>query len=166
MTVANIHASCVTCAQAGAAFGAPPDGGVLLFGDSGSGKSELALRLIAMGASLVADDRCEIFFDGTSLRARPPRMIAGLMEIRGLGIVALPFVRDARIVLAVRALNETPPRLPEGRRYAPPPEIELPERLRPPEMGVDAPAASAPAKILAAAAAFEKQLFREQVPPT
>lgn len=163
MTVANIHASCVTCAGAGAAFGAPADGGVLLLGDSGSGKSDLALRLIAMGASLVADDRCELFFDGASLRARPPRTIAGLMEIRGLGIVALPFVRDTRIVLAVRVLNDAPLRLPDRRRYAPPPEIELPERLRPPEIGVNAPAASAPAKILAAAAAFEMQLFREQV---
>lgn len=163
MTFANIHASCVACAQAGAAFGAPADGGVLLFGDTGSGKSDVALRLIAMGASLVADDRCEVFFDSASLRARPPRTIAGLLEIRGLGIVALPFVRNARIVLAVRLLEDAPPRLPERRRYAPPPQIELPERLRPLEIDVDASAASAPAKILAAAAAFEKRLFREQV---
>ena len=64
MTVVNIHASCVVCARAGAAFGVPEDAGVLLLGESGSGKSEAALRLIAIGAKLVADDRCELLFDG------------------------------------------------------------------------------------------------------
>jgi HPr kinase/phosphorylase len=163
VTIANIHASCIVCAGAGAAFGTPSDGGVLLLGDSGSGKSDLALRLVAMGAGLVADDRCEIFFDGTTLRARPPRTIAGLMEIHGVGVVALPFVPEARIALVVRASETHPQRLPERRRYRPPPIIALPQHLCPPEIFVHALAASAPAKILAAVAAFDKQLFREEI---
>lgn len=160
--IANIHASCVICAAAGVAFGAPRDAGVLLLGDSGSYKSDLALRLIAMGAGLVSDDRCDILFDGETLRARPPGAIAGLIEIRGLGIVVLPFVPEARVALAVRALQDYPPRLPERRRFRPP-NMELPEQFGPPEISVAAPEASAPAKILAAVAAFEKQLFREEL---
>ena len=163
MSTANIHASCVVCADAGAAFGASAEGGILLLGDSGSGKSDLALRLIAMGARLVADDRCEVFFDGSSLRARPPSGITGLMEIRGLGIVVLPSVPDARIALAVRLVVATPQRLPERQRYTPPPTLNLPDQLRPPEIPVVASAASAPVRILAAVAAFERLLFREEI---
>lgn len=163
VTVANIHASCVVCGSAGAPFGASGDAGVLLLGESGSGKSDLVLRLIAMGAELVADDRCEIFFDGAGLRARPPCALAGLMEIRGLGIVALRFVPEARIMLAVRASNDEPRRLPERRRYRPP--FSAPEELLPPEIDVSPNASSAPAKILVAVAAFDKQLFRDETGP-
>ena len=163
VTAANIHASCVVCASAGAPFGASGDAGVLLLGESGAGKSDLVLRLIAMGAELVADDRCEIFFDGAVLRARPPRALAGLMEIRGLGIVALRFVPEARIMLAVRASNDPPLRVPERRRYRTP--FSVPEELSPPEIDVSPAAPSAPAKILVAVAAFEKQLFRDEIVP-
>ena len=163
MTSVNIHASCVVCAGGARTFGAPDDAGVLLVGQSGSGKSDLALRLIAMGALLVADDRCEIFFDGSTLRARAPRGISGMMEVRGLGIVAVPFASDARISLVVHAAN-TVERLPEYRRYRPPAPLAVPESLQPPELALDPFAASAAAKVLAAVAAFEKQLFREFIP--
>ena len=149
------------CAAAGAALGAPGDAGVLLLGDSGSYKSDLALRLVAMGARLVADDRCEMFFDGKALRVRPPGAIAGLMEIRGVGIISMPFVPEARVALAAR-LQNGPARLPERRRYSPP-GMGVPERFCPPEISVAAAEASAPAKILAAVAAYEKQLFREEI---
>ena len=165
MTSANIHASCIACAAAGGAIGVAESAGVLLLGDSGSGKSDVALRLIAMGAKLVADDRCEISFDGTILRARAPHNIAGLMEIHGLGIVAVPFAQEARIALAVRARQQSVlDRLPERRRYDPPATLRLPDDLRPPEIALDLLAGSAPAKILAAVAAFENRLFREGVP--
>lgn len=163
VATANVHASCVICAGAGAPFGAPADAGVLLLGDSGSYKSDLTLRLLAMGAGLVADDRCELLFDGATLRARPPRSIAGLLEIRGLGIVALPFVPEARIALAVCASQEFPHRLPEQRRYKPPDSVDMPSQHSPPEISVVASEASAPAKVLAAVAAFERQLFRERI---
>jgi HPr kinase/phosphorylase len=61
LRIANIHASCVVLARAGEPFGAPGDAGILILGASGSGKSDLALRLIGRGALLVADDRVEIF---------------------------------------------------------------------------------------------------------
>lgn len=63
--------------------------GVLLRGPSGSGKSDLALRLIDGGARLVADDYSDLFLRDGLLLAGAPETIAGLMEVRGLGIVRL-----------------------------------------------------------------------------
>jgi HPr kinase/phosphorylase len=71
--------------------------GVLLLGPSGSGKSDLLLRLLHHGWALVADDRVELQ-DGM---ASAPPSLAGLLEVRGLGIVQLPYVTAARVALAV-----------------------------------------------------------------
>ena len=90
----NVHGSC-----------AARDGkGVLLTGPAGAGKSDLLLRLLSRGFSLVADDRVEI--DG--LRARAPVALAGLLEVRGLGIVRLPCVAEAELVLAVELTRDVP----------------------------------------------------------
>ncbi len=83
----HIHASCA--ARDGA--------GVLLLGAPGSGKSELVLRLLDHGFRLVADDRVEVS-DGV---ARAPAALAGLLEVRGLGIVRLAHQAHARLALAV-----------------------------------------------------------------
>ena len=64
--------------------------GVLLRGPSGSGKSDLALRLIDGGAALVADDRVVLSRHGDDVMAAVPETIAGKLEVRGLGIVRLP----------------------------------------------------------------------------
>lgn len=160
----NIHASCVLLADAAKAFGAPDDAGVLLLGESGSGKSDLALRLIARGAKLVADDRVEIFAQDRALFARAPASLAGLIEARGLGIVAQPFATEARVALAV-ALIEDAPRMPQPEKYETPPELALNEDERPPLIRLSPFEASAPAKILLAAAAFSKALFREHRNP-
>lgn len=73
------HATCVTV-----------DGrGLLIAGPSGSGKSDLALRLIQGGARLVADDRPELILSGEAVVASAPAAIRGLLEVRGLGIVRL-----------------------------------------------------------------------------
>src|SRR5512146_1790449 len=101
----NIHASCVLLDGAAEAFGAPRDAGVLLLGESGRGKSDLALRLIERGAKLVADDRTELFVKDNALFARAPQSLAGLIEVRGAGIVALPFAAEARIALAVEMME-------------------------------------------------------------
>jgi len=93
----QIHASCA--ARDGA--------GVLLLGPPGSGKSDLVLRLLDRGFMLVADDRVEVE-DGV---ARSPSQLAGLLEVRGFGVVRLPHVRSARLVLAVE-LGTSAPRLP------------------------------------------------------
>jgi HPr kinase/phosphorylase len=99
----QIHASCV----------AREGEGVLLLGPSGVGKSDLALRLIDQGFCLVADDRVDIA-DGI---ARAPSRLAGLLEVRGLGIFHLPWRVEARLVLAVE-LAPPSERLPAPRRHA------------------------------------------------
>lgn len=85
---------------------------VLLLGASGSGKSDLALRLIDRGAVLVSDDQTHIEAADDRLIASPPDTIAGLIEVRGIGIVALPFASTAPVALAVR-LGEAAVRMPE-----------------------------------------------------
>lgn len=87
MTATILHATTV-------AF--DPGAAVLLCGPSGSGKSRLALRLIEQGARLVADDRTLIWREGAVLYARAPRPIAGLIEVRGLGILQMGALRLAR----------------------------------------------------------------------
>jgi serine kinase of HPr protein (carbohydrate metabolism regulator) len=63
--------------------------GVLIRGPSGAGKSDLALRLIDGGAGLVADDQTELSLQDGRLIARCPDTIAGLLEVRGVGLVRL-----------------------------------------------------------------------------
>lgn len=79
----NIHASCIALSVDGAWCG------VLLRGPSGAGKSDLALRLIDSGARLVADDRTDLTSEGSDLMARPPAVLSGLIEVRGIGILRL-----------------------------------------------------------------------------
>jgi serine kinase of HPr protein (carbohydrate metabolism regulator) len=157
--MSNIHASCVVLAEAGAIFGAPPTDGVLLLGESGAGKSSAVLRLLAMGAKLVADDRVELFVRSDVLWARPPEPLAGLLEARGLGILTLPHVPEARIALAV-SLAASAPRYPERAEYEPP----LAVGTRPPLVVLAKDDAALPEKILLAAAAFSSALFREAPP--
>jgi serine kinase of HPr protein (carbohydrate metabolism regulator) len=74
---------------------------VLLSGPSGSGKSDLALRLIDRGAALVSDDYTLVKRIDGRLVATAPATIAGRMEVRGLGIVDLPAVAQAPVALIV-----------------------------------------------------------------
>jgi HPr kinase/phosphorylase len=166
MTVANVHASCVCLAHAGQTFGIQAEDGVLLLGDSGAGKSDLALRLIAQGARFVADDRVELFVRDGALWARAPANLAGLLEARGLGIVALPFAREERVALVIRLVApDAVPRMPSAERYEPPAPLELAAAARPPVLSFAAHDPSTPAKIILAAAAFAHALFREESNP-
>ena len=72
---------------------------VLLRGPSGSGKSDLALRLIDAGAQLVADDRTDLEMRDGRLWARVPETIAGKLEVRGYGIVQVPHLDEAPVAL-------------------------------------------------------------------
>jgi len=72
---------------------------VLLRGASGSGKSDLALRLIDAGARLVADDQSELSRRGDAIIARAPATIAGLIELRGIGIMRLDALAEAPVAL-------------------------------------------------------------------
>ena len=74
---------------------------VLLRGPSGSGKSDLALRLIDAGARLVADDRSRLWRDGDAILVAAPDTIAGLIEVRGMGILRLNPLPVARLALVV-----------------------------------------------------------------
>jgi HPr kinase/phosphorylase len=154
--VANVHASCVVLARAAPSFGARHDSGVLIIGKSGAGKSDLALRLIERGAILVSDDRTELLLIGGSLIARAPANIRGLIEVRGVGIVAVPFAPKARVALAV-SLDGSKSRLPQREDYKAPWDLSAPLPL----LRLAAFDPSAPAKILLAVAAFERDLFRE-----
>ena len=104
----QLHASCVELAGTG----------VVLVGPSGSGKSDLALRLIDQGAKLVADDRVVIERHGARLIARPPAAIAGLIEVRGLGIMRVGYCPASELGLVVGLGAERPAeRLPERATY-------------------------------------------------
>lgn len=87
---------------------------VAIEGRSGSGKSDLALRLIDRGAILIADDQTLLMRQGEALIARCPPTIAGRMEVRGLGIVAMPHLDEAPVALIVR-LGDEDQRMPERR---------------------------------------------------
>lgn len=88
------------------------DRAVLITGRSGSGKSDLALRLIDRGAMLISDDQTELEHDAGQLFASPPASIAGKMEVRGIGIVAMAHVRSVPVALIVD-LSAEPARMPE-----------------------------------------------------
>ncbi len=91
--------------------------GILITGESGSGKSALAARMLAEWpfgpVRLVADDRVLLSRAGDRLVARPHPAIAGLMEVRGLGIVEPPSLDAVVLRLALRLQADPPPRLPD-----------------------------------------------------
>ena len=88
---------------------------VLLLGPSGSGKSDLALRLIDRGATLVSDDYTLLTPLDGQLIANAPPTISGKIEVRGLGIVALDRVGNVPVMLAVR-LDRPVERMPSQTR--------------------------------------------------
>ncbi len=106
---------------------------ILILGPPGSGKSDLALRLISRGFDLIADDQVDIRGHTVSC----PDALAGLLEVRGLGIVRLPHTVEARLALIVE-LGPRADRLPEPVRH---------DRLDCPVISVDAAAASAPERV-------------------
>ena len=75
---------------------------VLLRGEPGAGKSDLALRAIDTGrAELVSDDQTLLAKRGSDLLASPPPTIAGKLEVRGLGIVSFSYCSDVPVGLIV-----------------------------------------------------------------
>lgn len=89
---ARVHATCVAIGEAGA----------LLLGPSGSGKSDLALRLIDGGARLVADDQVALDVDGGRLVASAPPHLPALLEVRGAGLVPMERAAAVRLAAAFR----------------------------------------------------------------
>ena len=85
---------------------------VLLTGASGRGKSDLAMRLIDRGAVLIADDQVRLAVADGVLTASAPPTIAGRFELRGVGIIELPWTDEVPIAL-IADLDAVPERLPE-----------------------------------------------------
>jgi len=105
----QIHATCV-------AIGGE---GIVLRGPSGSGKSDLALRLIGAGARLVADDRVDLSLAGDRLHAAAPENLFGMIEVRGLGILRLPAAPAAPVALVCDLVTAGEiERLPEPREVS------------------------------------------------
>ncbi|MDE2029074.1 MAG: HPr kinase/phosphatase C-terminal domain-containing protein [Alphaproteobacteria bacterium] len=137
-----LHASCV--AVGGKA--------VLLAGPPGIGKSDLALRLIDGGARLVADDQTALRIEDGVLCAAPPPAIAGMIEIRHVGLRRTDFAASAPVALYVELapMDAVLERLPD-------PESMLLLERRVPMLRLPAFAASTPAKIRAALAYRETE---------
>lgn len=90
--------------------------GVLILGQSGSGKSSLALGLMALGADLIADDRTALVNIQGALMASSPSSIAGLIEARGVGILPVQYVKSASVLLSIDMSCVETERLPEPHR--------------------------------------------------
>ncbi len=104
-----VHGTCV-------AFGAHA---ALLRGGSGSGKSDLALRFLALAADgdlaprLVADDQVVVEVEAGTLKVSAPEALAGKLEVRGLGIMTLPYAEHAKLALIVDLVaRDEVPRMP------------------------------------------------------
>ena len=113
---------------------------VLITGPSGSGKSDLALRLLDRGFTLVSDDQTIVHRQGDRLIASAPQRIAGKLEVRGLGIVDVDTENDVCIALLVELRSDID-RLPHEGNERAILGISLPI------VTIDAMTASAPSKV-------------------
>lgn len=150
----RLHGTCVLLSRLG----------VLLRGPSGSGKSDLALRLIDAGARLVADDQVELSREDGRIVARAPGLLAGLIEVRGVGILRVDAAERAEIGLVVDLVSPGPSpgrieRLPEAET-----ETLLGSTIR--RLTLPAFHASTPAKLRLAAAAIAQGGLEPVPPPT
>lgn len=120
--------------------------GVLIEGPSGAGKSDLALRSLSEGFSLVADDRVLLWEAEGRLYGRAPQTLSGLIEARGVGVVAQTPVGFAEVTLLVKLA--APERMPE-------PTTETILGVAVPLLAADPFELSAPAKLSRALTAFD-----------
>jgi len=103
----TLHGTCVAYAQSG----------MLIIGTSGSGKSALALTLMGMGATLVADDRVIVTNVDGVLNAYCPPAIHGMIEARGVGLLAAKTQASTLITCVVDLDQNEPDRLPPRRKF-------------------------------------------------
>jgi HPr kinase/phosphorylase len=135
-----VHATCVRLM----------DIGVLLRAPSGGGKSDAAVRLIDAGGVLVADDQVELRRDGDRVVASAPESLRGLLEVRNLGILAMPSIPETEIGLVVELVpRDRLERMP-GPLWVPLLEVEVPA------VGLDPFESSFVAKLKVALAALAR----------
>jgi serine kinase of HPr protein (carbohydrate metabolism regulator) len=113
---------------------------VLISGPSGSGKSDLALRMLDRGFTLVSDDQTIVRKQGERLLASAPPNIAGKLEIRGIGIIELEAQTDLPVALIVELTSDIQ-RLPDDSRERPILGVRIPL------ISIDAMTASAASKV-------------------
>ena len=113
---------------------------VLISGPSGSGKSDLALRLLDRGFTLVSDDQTIVSRDEDRLIASAPPTISGKLEVRGIGIIEMDHVEGMPVALLVELTSDIE-RIPDDSRERPILGVSLPL------VNMDAMAASAPSKV-------------------
>lgn len=130
----RLHATCVAVEGVG----------VLLRGPSGSGKSDLALRLIDGGAELVGDDQVLVKAKDGHLIASAHPNLSGLLEVRGLGILSIPHRPSVAVQLIIALGGQAPERLPE-------PQHEEIQGISLPLLSLNAFEASTSAKVRLAA---------------
>lgn len=124
--------------------------GVLFCGHSGSGKSDMSLRLIDEGAKLVADDRVDLCNRDGVLEAVVPERIKGLLEVRGLGIIPMPYSEKTEVFLKVDLCQACEiERMPDTM-------FETIEGVRVPVLKLDPKTASATAKVKLALSVFSQ----------
>ena len=93
------------------------DNGVLILGDSGSGKSDLALRLIDNGATLISDDISICRKNSNNIYLYCPPEIKGLLEVREIGIITVPFVERIKLRLVVNLKSNNNERFPKDSSF-------------------------------------------------
>jgi serine kinase of HPr protein (carbohydrate metabolism regulator) len=118
--------------------------GILIEGGSGTGKSDLALRALAAGFSLVADDRVIVFASSGRLYGRAPTPLSGLIEMRGVGVLARQPLSFARVAVRVTLAEG-----PDDEERMPEPSMARLEGIAVPTVRLWPFAASAPAKLAA-----------------
>jgi len=89
--------------------------GVLIVGRSGSGKSSLAINLLALGSKLVADDQCELVKKNNRYRILKPASLPNSIEIRGIGLVSVPTVVETTLDWVVNMDEAETERMPDLR---------------------------------------------------
>ena len=89
--------------------------GVLIVGHSGSGKSSLAINLLALGSKLVADDQCELVKKNKKFRVFKPVSLPNSIEIRGIGLVSVPMVVETSLDWVVNMDEAEKERMPDLR---------------------------------------------------